>query len=47
MITDAKTSTLIQSVVNVRRVYKKIGFLISTLHVDRKFDTSRIQGAVA
>ena len=32
--TDANTNTLIQSVVNVIRVYNKIGFHISTLHVD-------------
>ena len=41
-ITDAKTITLIQSVVNVSRVYKKRGFRISTLHVDGQFDPSRI-----
>ena len=41
---DSKTSTLIQSVVNVRRVYNKIGFHISTLQVDRQFDTIRIRG---
>ena len=46
MITDANTITPIQSVVNVRRVYKKRGFCISTLHVDGKFGTSRIRGAV-
>ena len=42
VITDANTSTLIQSVVNVSRVYKKIGFRISTLHVNGQFGTSRI-----
>ena len=47
MITDANTSTLIQSVVNVIRVYNKIGFCIYTIYVDEQFDTSRIRGAVA
>ena len=47
VVTGAKTSTLIQNVVNVRRVYSKIGFRISTLHVGGNFDTSRIQGAAA
>ena len=42
--TDSKTSTLIQSVVNVSRVYNKIGFHISTLQVDIHFDTIRIRG---
>ena len=42
VITDAKTITLIQSVVNVSRVYKKRGSSISKLHVDGRFDTSRI-----
>ena len=46
-ITDSKTSKLIQSVVNMNRVYKKIGFHISMLYVDGHFDTSRIQGAAA
>ena len=32
---------------NVRRVYKKIGFHISTLHADEQFDTSLIRGAAA
>ena len=47
IVTDAKTSTLIHSVVNVSMFYKKIRFHISTLHVDGKFDTSHIWGAVA
>ena len=47
MITDAKTSTLIQIVVNVSRVYKKREFHISTIHVDFQFNTIRIRGAVA
>ena len=47
MITDAKSSTLIHSVVNMRRVYNKIGFCISTLHVDGQFNAIRIQGALA
>ena len=45
VITDAKTSTLIHSLVNVSRVYKKVGFHISTLHVNGQFDTRRIRGA--
>ena len=47
IITDADTSTMIHSVVNVRRVYKKRRFHISTLHVDEQFDTSLIRGAAA
>ena len=47
MITDANTSTLIQSVLNVIRVYNKIGFCIYKIDVDEQFDTSRIRGAVA
>ena len=47
MITDKNTIILIQSVVNVIRLYNKIGFRIYTLHVDGNFDTSRIRGAVA
>ena len=46
MITDKNTIILIQSVVNVIRLYNKIGFRIYTLHVDGNFDTSRIQCAV-
>ena len=42
MITDAKTSTMIQSVVNVSRFHKKRGFRIYTIHVDGHFNTSRI-----
>ena len=41
-ITDAKTSTLIQSVVSVSRFYQKIGSRISTFHVCGKFGKSRI-----
>ena len=47
MITKSKTSTLIQSVVNVSRVYKKRWFYISTLHVYGQLDTSCIRVAVA
>ena len=47
VITDAKTSTLIQSVVNVNIFYNKRGFHISLLHVDGQFDTSRIIGVLS
>ena len=47
MITEAKTRKLIQSVVHVIWVYKKIVFRISKLHVYGEFATSRIQGAMA
>ena len=47
MITDAKTSTVIHSVENVSRVYKKRGLHISKLNEDGNVDTSRIRGAVA
>ena len=46
VITDAKTSTLIQSVVNMIRVYNKRGY-ISTLHLDGQFDAIYIRGAAA
>ena len=46
MITDANNSTMIQSVVNVIRVYNKRGLRISTLHLGVQFDTSRIQVTV-
>ena len=42
LIADAKTSTLIHSVANVSRVYKKRGFRTSTLHVNGQFDTTGI-----
>ena len=47
VITDANTITLIHSVVNVIRVYKKIGFHISTLHLCGQFHTSHIRCAAA
>ena len=47
VITYENTSTLIQSLVNVISVYKKIRFRIFTLHVDGQFDTIHIQGAAA
>ena len=42
MITDANTRKLIQSVVNMGKVYNKREFRISTLHVDGQSDTRRI-----
>ena len=47
MITEAKTRKLIQSVVHVIWVYKKIVFCISKIHVYGEFATRNIRGAVA
>ena len=45
-ITDTKTSTLIHSVINMNRVYKRRQFHIFMLHFDVQLNTDHIWGAV-
>ena len=46
MIYDTKTRTMIHLVININRVYKRMGFHISTLRVDEKFGTDLIWSKV-